>query len=123
MTILKVAPFAALLLLGCNKSSSPAPTTSQQSVKAVPSSVNGHPKIVGKWHWNYTSRLGQVSVDNLEFFESGDFSVSTLKQSSFNGGRPQSSTGAGTYKFIDSSHLKLDTGFGGEIYQCSLDFG
>jgi hypothetical protein len=123
MTILRIAPFAAsLLLLGC--SSTPTPTTFQQSIKAVTKLADPRSKMVGKWHRKYTDQLfGHPSLDNIEFFASGDYSLSTITDPSFhsayvNTEMPlRTSSGAGTYKFIDDSHIKFDEGIGSEIYE------
>lgn len=100
-----------LLLLGCNKS--PAPTTFRQGLETVSGLVDSRSKIVGKWHRKYIDHQGGSCTDNLEFFSSGDFSLNKRIVWQIQALGTTSETQAGTYKFIDSTHLKLDYGGAG----------
>jgi hypothetical protein len=94
-----ILALSAFSFLGCNKGRET--TTGTNS------------KIVGKWQRTYTSPyyLGQI-VAEMEFFGSGDFS-----QSETHTGTNTITRNAGTYKFIDANHLKLDYGIEANIYE------
>jgi len=111
-TTLYIAPL--LLLLGCSNTSS-APTGVQQSARPASGLIDSHPTVVGKWHRKFVDQIDRTCSSNLEFFASGDFSMATLTPHAMSG--PSWDTSAGTYKFIDSSHLKLDYGLGSEMYE------
>jgi hypothetical protein len=108
-----------LLSLGCDGPSS-TPTI-QRSLRARP------PAITGKWHRKYHDKLGYPGIANIEFFESGDFSVSTVVDRSYKINIAGVDMGtqkdmrresdSGTYKFIDNNHIKMGSVKGSVIYE------
>jgi hypothetical protein len=117
-TLVSIAFASFLLSLACNGPSSTL------------TSLGGRPRISGKWHLKYHDKQGYPGLENVEFFEGGDFSFSNFVDRSYKKVQMGHDfgtindmfreSGAGTYKFIDNSHIKMETaGMGGfsEVYE------
>ncbi len=117
-----LALLAALLLVACSSTSEPAPPPAAQP--ATPADIRT--ALVGKWksitEFRFHQPSGEVYTADLylEFFPDGRFQMASQSRDGQGQDVVSKNDRAGTYEFLDSSHIQIDSKGKPETWQVSI---
>lgn len=113
---------AALLLVACSSTPEPAPPPA--APPARPADIRT--ALVGKWksitEFRYHQPSGEVITADLylEFFPDGRFQMASQSRDGQGQDVVSKNDRAGTYKFVDSSHIQIESKGKPETWQVSI---